>query len=442
MTRFRFNQRGTRFRIYQQPRSVEGFAEPAVVYVDSRPGTIRPGPEDSRIRVIDAEGRAPYRWKLPYTDGATSNPRWRPPYPRRGPRRPPVKARRGHFDHLRVGGRDFWAANAFATVRCVLEIWEHYLGRRIVWFFANGEHRQLEIIPRADTDNAWSSEGFLEFGYGPPAGRRRQDRSPEWLCESFDIIAHETGHLILKSVIGNPTSAKKTLEYRAHEEGAADLVALVACLHFDAVVDRVLENTQGRLFSRNMLSRLGEKGRRTQIRTAFNAETLSSRSIENAEVEYDTHALSKPFTGGAFDVFVEIYEHYLVKHGAVPASMARKSKSAVAAALDRASPRATHARFERLRREFMTHFATKRDAFRAALLDARDDFARLLAKTWALTSFRDFPGRDWPRGRTRLPFAGVVANMIAADRALGGRYEAIIRRAFLQRGISPAPRPR
>ena len=435
-SRFRFNTRGTRFRIYQQPKSVPGFDEPTIVYVDSRPGTIRSGPEDSRIRVIDAEGRAPFRWKLPYTDGTTSNPRWRPPYPAHGPRRPPVRPRRGHFDHLQVGSRDFWAANAFATVRCVLEIWEHYLGRRIVWFFAE-EHRRLEIILRTDSDNAWSSEGFLEFGY-----RRPRRQPPDWLCESFDIIAHETGHLILKSVIGNPTSAKKTLEYRAHEEGAADLVAMIACLHFDAVIDRVLENTQGRLFSRNLLTRLGEKGRRTQIRTAFNAETLQSKSMKEAEEAYDQHALSKPFTGGAFDVFVEIYEGYLVEHGAVPASIARKSKSAVAAALDRAAPRATHARFEQLRQEFATHFAARREAFRAALLDARDDFARLLARTWSITSFHDFPGRDWLIRRTPRPFSGVVANMIAADRALGGRYSAIIRRAFLQRGIAPAPRRR
>src|SRR5262249_30400214 len=129
-------------------------------------------------------------------------------------------------------------------------------------------------------------------------------------------------------------------------------------------------------------------------------------------------------------------------HGALPPSIARKSKSAVAAALDRAATRATHARFEQLRQEFTTHFAAKREAFRAALLDARDDFARLLARTWSITSFRDFPGRDWPIGHTPRPFSGVVANMIAADRAFGGRYSPIIRRAFLQRGIAPAPRRR
>jgi hypothetical protein len=320
----------------------------------------------------------------------------------------------------------------------VLEIWEHYLGRRIVWFFRDRERRRLEIFPRSATDNAWSGEGFLEFGFFLPRGSRR----PAWLSESFDIIAHEAGHLILKSVVGNPATGTKTLEYRAHEEGAADLVALVACLHFEPVVDRLLENTQGRLFSRNMLSRLGEKGRGGQIRTAFNAATVWSRSIAEAEGDYDSHAFSRLFTGAAFDVFVEIYERRLVQLGALPRATAARSTSAVATALDGSPPRVTHARFERLRQEFAAHFASNKGLFRAALLDARDDFARLLAETWTRTSVLDFPGRDRPRGRTRVPFAGVVANMLAADRALGGHHAAIIRHAFLQRGIAPRPRRR
>jgi len=437
MGSFRFNPRGTRFRIYQQAKTVRGFAAPLTVYVDSRPGSIGPGPSDSRIRVIDADGQRPYAWKLPYTDSAVGEPRWRPPYPAGYPRQAAVRARRGHFHHVRVGSRAFSAANAFATVRCVLEIWEHYLGRRIVWFFRDRTHRHLELIPRADTDNAWSGEGFLEFGYFVVKGRRRR-RPRGWLCENFDVVAHETGHLILKSIIGNPTAAQKTLEYRAHEEAAADLVALIACLHFERVVTRLLTNTRGRLFSRNMLSRFGEESRGAQIRSAFNAATIWSRSIATAEKKYEAHAFSRLFTGGAFDVFVEIYERYLVQRGAIPAGLARESKSAIAIAIDRASPPATHRRFQQLRRSFAVHYAKDPAKFRLALLDARDDFARLLAATWARTSVADFPGRDRPRGTRRLPYSGVVAKMIAADRALGGRYTKIIRAAFRRRGILPA----
>src|SRR5438034_8744538 len=80
--------------------------------------------------VVDAAGIPPSRWKAPYADDATGEPRWRPPYPRREPRRAPARPRRGHFDHLAVGTRAFWACHVFATVRCVREIWEHCFGRR------------------------------------------------------------------------------------------------------------------------------------------------------------------------------------------------------------------------------------------------------------------------------------------------------------------------
>ena len=74
------------------------------------------------------------------------------------------------------------------------------------------------------------------------------------------------------------------------------------------------------------------------------------------------------------------------------------------------------------------------ETFRQALCEARDDFARLLARTWDRTSVRDFPGRG-------PAYAGVVTNMLAADRAVtGGRYGEIIRKAFRQRGIVPSGR--
>ena len=424
MRRFRFDARGTRFRIYPQPRGVPGFGTPRIVHVNSRPGTIGPGPADSRMYVVDALGKRPYRWKLPYSDEATGDQVWRPPYPRRAPRNKKVTPRSGHFSHLTPGTRAFSAAHVFATVRCVLQIWEHYVGRRIPWFFKDRDYPRLEIIPRAGTNNSWSSEGYLEFGFLPGT---RGDTRVNWLSENFDLIAHETGHLILKSVIGNPTNAKKTLEYRAHEEAAADLVALVACLHFDEVVRRLLKNTKGRLFSRNMLSRFAERGRTLEVRQAFNAATMSSRSVTRAKAAYDKHDYSKPFTGGAFDVFVEIYERHLVKRRAVPVSLARRSRSAIATALASRSPRATHRRFLQLREEFTRHFEEGEEKFREALLDARDDFARLLVKTWDRTSVKDFSYRR------------AVANMLAADARLNrGRYAAIIRRAFRQRGILPA----
>src|SRR3989449_1886641 len=142
------------------------------------------------------------------------------------------------------------------------------------------------------------------------------------------------------------------------------LVAVVACLHFDEVVRRLLRNTKGRLFSRNLLSRLGEEGRRSQIRTAFNAATMWSPSVVRADAAYDKHGFSKPFSGGAFDLFVEIYERHLVRHGAIPAALARRSRSAVATALAGPARDAGHRRFRRLPRGLAAHLRAAAGTFR------------------------------------------------------------------------------
>ena len=59
--RFRWNEAGTRFLVYLQDRVVPAFGMPRVVRVAPRPGTIKAGPEDARIRVVDAIRKKPYR---------------------------------------------------------------------------------------------------------------------------------------------------------------------------------------------------------------------------------------------------------------------------------------------------------------------------------------------------------------------------------------------
>jgi len=107
--RFRWNDTGTRFLLYPQSRVVPGFAMPRVVCLPSRAGTIRPGPEDRRIYVVDAIRKRPYR------DPATGVYDWRPPYPPSLPRERPVRpSPQGQFDYLKPGTRTFSAAAAYA----------------------------------------------------------------------------------------------------------------------------------------------------------------------------------------------------------------------------------------------------------------------------------------------------------------------------------------
>ena len=401
---FRFSSGGTKFRIFAQSPAL-GFPS-EVVRLRGRPRTISAGPRDSTIHVIDA------RRKFPYRRDRDATFRTQPPYPRRAPRFPAARPRRGHFDHLVPGTRAFEAAATFAVVRLVLEIWEHHLGRPIPWHFRETFGPSLEVIPRVSSNNAWSGDGYLEFGY--PFYPHAEGRETPF-CLNFEVVAHETGHLILKSVIGTMPDDEKSLMHRAHEEAAADLVALLSALHLDSVLHLALERTRGKLFSINPISSVGEWGRTSfdRLRALFNDSTMpwarSSRKM-------DKYRLARPFEGAAFDAFVEIYEDRLVALRAIPRALAMESRHAHRAIIPA------------LRRRFDVWYRRRPDVFRRALADARDDFARLLARTWAITS------------RDGVTFAGVVANMLAADRGLfRGRYARILRRSFAARGIVPAP---
>lgn len=400
---FRFSDRGTKFAIFAQPRTL-GF-EPETVSLRARPGSIAAGPRDRSIHVIDA------RHKFSYRRDDTLAFRAHPPY--RGPRFPGARPRRGHFDHLGAGSRAFEAAATFAVVRITLEIWEHYLRRRVPWHFRGTFGPSLEVIPRVRSNNAWSGDGYLEFGYPdyPDPGERQHP-----FCTNFEVVAHETGHLILKSVIGTMPDDEKSLMHRAHEEAAADLVAVLAALQFETVLAFALERTRGKLFSINPISRIGAWGPRSfdRLRTIFNGSTMSD---VRARRNLDKYVLARPFAGGAFDTFVEIFEGNLVDAGAISSRLAAASRHA------------PHTAIPRLQRQFDARYALHPAAFRRALVGARDTFARLLAATWTLT------------GRDGVTFAGVVTNMLAADRALSGarsgRYGDVIRRVFAAREIEP-----
>ena len=375
---------------------------PRVVRLSPKPGAIAAGPEDSRIRVVDAIRKKPYR------DLRTGAYLWRPPYPKRLPREKPVRpGPRGEFDHLAPGTREFSAATAYASVRCVLEIWEYYLGRRLS-LVGRSRQRKLEIIPRVTAvgDNAWSGEWYIELGFA--GGNPRQP-----YCENLDVIAHEMGHIILKHVIGPTPTGPLEFERRAHDEAGADLVSLVTILHFDRVVDAALAQTKGKLFSKNIVSRIGEyrtegTGRRRAGRFFFQNQTM-----RKARRSGNKYVFARPLLGAAFDILVEIYEAHLVRRGLIAQDLADRSTHA------------TVLRHPAIRREFAARFKTNPDGFADALRQATADFARLLAAAWRMAR------------RTGVTFSQIAANLVAADRRLyRGRYAKTIRRAFHRRQIA------
>ncbi|KQO18415.1 hypothetical protein [Paenibacillus sp. Leaf72] len=394
-------ENGTRFLIYPQSKTIPGFEQPEVVYLNAQPGSIQSGPEDNRIYVVDAVNKIPF--------GFEGSPAFK--YRYEGEQNPPVKPDAdGHFDHIRPGTHEFSAMTMFATVRRVMEIWEDYFGHAIKWPFSPPK---LLLIPRVEWDNAHSGlEGFLEFGF--PRGRNGRIDHNDAYCENFDVLAHETGHTINFSVLKGldeiQNSDQLTPEYGGHHEAFGDLVAIVATLHFDSVIKRLLDNTKGNLFSPNELTRLGELSGGRSIRIAFNDFKMSM-------VGREPHALSQPFTGGAFDILVEMFQLNLIEQGLISQSLGDRSFHAKGDEISK------------VQREFEALYPGKEEQFTKALLDARDTFGKLMATAWSNTEVQKFS------------YNKMLGHILDADRELyNGKYEKTIRGCFDWRGITASTR--
>ena len=229
-------------------------------------------------------------------------------------------------------------------------------------------------------------------------------------CENFDVLAHEAGHNILFTLVGVPTNATSTDEYDGFQESGADLTAIVAVLHFNSVVDHVLVNSKGNLFTVNELSRLGELASGREIRRAFNALKMSN-------VNREPHNLSQPLTGAIFDIFVDAFQMELVRRGLITQQLADRSQFG----------KAPESEFLAINAAFAAAYAGHEDEFKTALLTARDYLGRLLATTWAALS-PDF-----------LTYVKVLGGLLDADQEItSGAHARSIRECFTWREIQPA----
>jgi hypothetical protein len=391
-----YADRGTRFLVFPQLRSLRSFRAPVTVHLPDRPGSIKAGPRDATMYVVDALGKPPY-----FSDGVQ---RHSPPY--RGPRaQRRARPRGGHFDHIAprpATAREFSAAMMYATIRLTLTVWERYLGRKIRWYFRR-RFARLEIIPRISSGTAFSRPGYIECGFA--SGRP--------LCENFDVVSHETGHMILRSVIGHPEHPE-AVECRAREEAFADIISMVTLLHFEKVVQHLLGQTRGNLFSRNVLTNLGEISRQHTLRRVFNRSTLGRLTWIEDQTAFK-YALAEPLAGAVFDILVDLYEEALVKRNAISRQLADDSFDALGT------------KQRDIQRQFNAAYEGRHAVFEDALLEARDQFGMLLARTWRQLSMHDL-------------YPNVAASMIAVALQMGGdRMADTVFEAFALRDILPSP---
>jgi hypothetical protein len=314
----------------------------------------------------------------------------------------------GHFDHLPIDSPEFEAAHVYGVIRFTLDVWERYFGGEIPWHFG-AEYDRLEVSILPDLDNARMGYGFLEAGYHHE--EETGELAPFTL--NFDVLAHEVGHAIIYSVVGLPDPGAEQGEYFGFHESAADLTALIAVLHFDSVIDRLLDNTRGNLDTYNELSRIGELSGNDQIRVADNTRRLS----DFAAGWDDEHDLSEPLTGAAFDIFVDIYHELLLERGLISPAVE-----------DLADQVEEDPAFEPvIQAVFEEAYDADPQGFRAALVDARDTLGAYLAGTWSRLD------ADY------LSYDDVMDAMLDTDLELsGGRYASIIAVDMAWRDIGSA----
>lgn len=351
--------RGTLFALY--PQADGSYPEPEIVEVSSPAGSLGPGPTDGWLTVIDAIGKPPYE-----------PPLYVPPY--RGPVRPaaPPDAN-GDFAFIPPGTPAFDQQHLFGSIRLALDVWEIYLGRPVpVQRLGSGD--RFELIPHLDWQNAQSGFGFLETG-----AKVNDEGELSLFCLNLDVVAHETGHMVLFAELGAPRPGRLSAEFLAFHESFSDLTAMLTSLRLEGVVGRVLERTGGNLYVLNEMSCIGELSGTQQIRVADNETRMEDvRGLDiTAGGEWtdptgegrNAHDLAQPFTGAIFDFLVDVYQDRLVARGLIGDALDARgwSREDMAASLAEVAA-AFAARFELFRAEF-----------RAALLEARDIVGEALA---------------------------------------------------------------
>jgi hypothetical protein len=306
----------------------------------------------------------------------------------------------------------------YGSVRFTLDVWEAYLGRPVAWYQPH-DGFVVELVPEVGWDNAHAGIGFIETG-----GRVNNAGAYQPFALNFDVLAHEVGHTLLFSELGIPSIEGLTPQFLAFHESMSDLVALIATLHFESILDELIDDTAGNLYVLNFLSRIGELSHNEQIRIASNDAKMEDFALLRLSPEgewidptgqgHKGHHLGQPLTGAIFDILVEIYQDGLAHRGLIPHDLDPRgwNPDSVAASLGR---------FQSAYEGSMSHH---RAAFVDALIEARDVVGFALALTWQRLS------------PAHLSFARVAETFLDVMAEIGQAHNLpAFAENFLERGI-------
>lgn len=158
----------------------------------------------------------------------------------------------GNFLPENYNERERDAIHAYATARLTIALWEQSIKRKIIWpWLQEGVASPLKIERYNELVDAAYYQRFrsIELGTTGP--------SLVFSCRSFDIVAHETTHAIIRAI--NPrVYDDATLETYACIEALCDISAFLTLASQPAILDLALRRTSGDLMTKNFLSEFAE----------------------------------------------------------------------------------------------------------------------------------------------------------------------------------------
>jgi hypothetical protein len=232
----------------------------------------------------------------------------------------PLPAKDGGYVYPK-GDKNFHGANAFAAANRTVNIFEEANGAPIKW--ARTDRLVVHGDEGRDLNAYYDGQGLHFFDY-PVDGKT------VYSGDSGEVVGHETGHAILDSLRPAYFNLWGT-EPGAFHESFGDVVAMLASLKDERVLNRVLEQTGGDLSKFNISAALGEElgvainkvsgadatgGDFT--RNAINWFTYQDPSTLSSDggpdkLHDEVHDFSRLWTGAMYEIFTNIVNSHIAE---------------------------------------------------------------------------------------------------------------------------------
>ncbi|WP_141580824.1 hypothetical protein [Actinomadura sp. WMMA1423] len=206
------------------------------------------------------------------------------------------------------GTPQFDCAHTFAVVRETMAMYERHNGGVPIPFAWNvgGNTERITVFPHAgEGANAFYTRTAkaLKFLFFTPQGQPASNVL--FTCQSFDIVAHETGHAVLDGLKPGWLSADNPPQTGGLHEAFGDITAIFLALAQPDQAEALVALTKANLHDKSFLTELAEEfgkalGMASGLRNADNDLKLS-------EVGNEVHAISQVFTGAIYDILADVY---------------------------------------------------------------------------------------------------------------------------------------